>query len=158
MDTRRGLLSSLYTFLLGIPWQNVPNTTSLEERRSMAFLRVDAYVQRENLDEAEPESYHRVLSAGEKYFQDDSAQEVDPVSALQCIYRNSCLLASWSLTSCILTVFRETGLPTRAVSEASQYDREPEPRSAWRLSHCHSRWQTQPVMREDIDGRGVAVA
>jgi hypothetical protein len=109
MDTRRRLLDSLYAFFLGIPWQNVPNTTSLslEDRTNMAFLRADAYVQRETLSEAEPESYAGPLAAGENLFRDDS---IYPVSALQCTRRILCLLSCWSLVFYILTAFCEKDL------------------------------------------------
>lgn len=77
---------SLLQSVLGIFTRKRPQRSakpvSLESRKREAWLRTDAFLQRDNLDEADPESVTRTLRALEHYVQDDCDREIDFVSIL----------------------------------------------------------------------------
>ncbi|KAJ4319575.1 hypothetical protein N0V84_006305 [Fusarium piperis] len=72
---------SLLQSVLGLFARNRPQgsakPTSLRSRQREAWLRTDAFLQRDDLGEADPESVARTLRAFEHLVQDDSDREID---------------------------------------------------------------------------------
>ncbi|KAL4868103.1 hypothetical protein BDV12DRAFT_186240 [Aspergillus spectabilis] len=72
---------SLLQFVLGFFARNRPQRSakpaSLRSRKREAWLRTDAFLQRDDLDDADPESVARTLRAFEHLVQDDSDRERD---------------------------------------------------------------------------------
>lgn len=80
-DSQSLLQSVLGIFTRKRPQRSV-KPVSLESRKREAWLRTDAFLQRDNLDEADPESVTRTLRALEHYVQDDCDREINFVSIL----------------------------------------------------------------------------
>ncbi|KAM5490415.1 hypothetical protein MaudMau93_002613 [Microsporum audouinii] len=75
-ESRSLLQSVLGLFALGRPRRSA-KPASLKSRKREAWLRTDAFLQRNDLGEAEPESVARTLRAFEHLVQDDSDRKVD---------------------------------------------------------------------------------
>lgn len=75
------LQSVLGLFALKRP-QRAAKPASLRSRKHEAWLRTDAFLQRDDLGEADPESVSRTLRAFERLVQDDSDRETDFVGIL----------------------------------------------------------------------------
>lgn len=79
-DDPRGFFQSVLGVFTRIRPQKSAKPQSLKTRRQEAWLRADAFAQRDGLDGADPESVERTLRACERYVQDDYDQEIDSVS------------------------------------------------------------------------------
>ena len=79
----QGLLQSVlgYIFARKQP-QSSAKSASLSSRKREAWLRTDAFLQRDGLSGADPESVARTLGAIENLFADDFAREVFCVTSL----------------------------------------------------------------------------
>ncbi|KID96071.1 intracellular serine protease, partial [Metarhizium majus ARSEF 297] len=75
-DSQSLLQSVLGLFALKRP-QRSAKPASLRSRKHEAWLRTDAFLQRDDLGEADPESVSRTLRAFERLVQDDSDRETD---------------------------------------------------------------------------------
>ncbi|KAM5433434.1 hypothetical protein MferCBS31731_007069 [Microsporum ferrugineum] len=75
-ESRSLLQSVLGLFALGRPRRSA-KPASLKSRKREAWLRTDAFLQRNDLGEAEPESVARTLRAFEHLVQDDSDRKID---------------------------------------------------------------------------------
>lgn len=75
-DSQSLLQSVLGLFTRRQPQRSV-KPASLRSRKREAWLRTDAFLQRDNIVEAEPESVARTLRAFEHLVQDDSDREID---------------------------------------------------------------------------------
>jgi hypothetical protein len=77
---------SLLQSVLGLFARKRPRTSakpaSLRSRKREAWLRTDAFLQRDEIDEADPESVARTLRAFEHLVQEDSDEERDFVGIL----------------------------------------------------------------------------
>ncbi|PVH92328.1 subtilisin-like protein [Periconia macrospinosa] len=73
----QGLLQSVLGLFARKRPQKSAKPASLTSRKREAWLRTDAFLQRDDLGEADPESVARTLRAFEHLVQDDSDQEVD---------------------------------------------------------------------------------
>lgn len=80
-DSQSLLQSVLGLFARKRP-QRSAKPASLRSRKREAWLRTDAFLQRDDLGEADPESVARTLCAFEHLVQDDSDQEIDFVGIL----------------------------------------------------------------------------
>lgn len=80
-DSQSLLQSVLGLFARKRP-QRSAKPASLRSRKREAWLRTDAFLQRDDLGEADPESVARTLRAFEHLVQDDSDQEIDFVGIL----------------------------------------------------------------------------
>lgn len=85
MDDDSGSQSLLQS-VLGLFARKQPQTsakpTSLRSRKREAWLRTDAFLQRDDLGEADPESVTRTLRAFEHLVRDNSDREIDFVGTL----------------------------------------------------------------------------
>ena len=81
-ENSRGLLKGILRFFAGASPPKSTLPTSLKSQARDAWLRTDAYLQHEtnDLDDVEPESAARTLSAFENLVQYDSSRESDSVS------------------------------------------------------------------------------
>jgi hypothetical protein len=86
-----GLLQSVLGFFVQKRPRKLAKPASLRSRQREAWLRTDAFLQRDDLGEADPESVARTLRAFEYLVQDDSDRELDIVGIL---IANSSLSAS----------------------------------------------------------------
>lgn len=80
-DSQSLLQSVLGLFARKRP-QKLAKPPSLRSRKREAWLRTDAFLQRDDLGEADPESVARTLRAFEQLVQDDSDLEIDFVGIL----------------------------------------------------------------------------
>jgi hypothetical protein len=80
-DSQSLLQSVLGLFARKRP-QSSAKPASLKSRKREAWLRTDAFLQRDDIDEADPESVARTLRAFEHLVQDDSDRESDFVGIL----------------------------------------------------------------------------
>lgn len=80
-DSQSLLQSVLGLFARRRP-QRSTKPVSLRSRKREAWLRTDAFLQRDDIGEADPESVARTLRAFEHLVQDDSGREIDFVGIL----------------------------------------------------------------------------
>lgn len=135
------LLHSVLGLFARIRPQRSAKPASLGSRKREAWLRADAFLQRDDIGDADPESVTRTLRAFEHLVPDTSGREIDFVGSLD-IQHTPVVRSVGLFTSCLLTSVRGAELPTtrtRVVSQASPHDRESESRSACRPRHCHPR-------------------
>ena len=78
----QGLLQSVLGYFARKHPQSSAKSASLSSRKREAWLRTDAFLQRDGLIEAEPESIARTLGAIEHLVADDFAGEVVRVTSL----------------------------------------------------------------------------
>ena len=78
----QSLLQSVLGLFARKPPQRPAEAASLRSRKYEAWLRTDAFLQRDDLGEADPESVARTLRAFEHLVQDDSNREIDFVGVL----------------------------------------------------------------------------
>jgi hypothetical protein len=78
----QGLLQSVLGLFARKRPQRSAKPASLRARKREAWLRTDAFLQRDDLDEADPESVARTLRAFEQLVQDDSDQQMNFVGIL----------------------------------------------------------------------------
>ena len=78
----QGLLQSVLGLFARKRPQKSAKSASLGSRTREAWLRTDAFLQRDDLGEADPESVARTLGAFEHLIQDESDREVDFVGIL----------------------------------------------------------------------------
>lgn len=76
------LQSVLGLFARKRPQRSAKPAASLRSRKREAWLRTDAFLQCDDLREADPESVARTLRAFEHLVQDDSDQEMDFVGSV----------------------------------------------------------------------------
>jgi hypothetical protein len=78
----QSLLQSVLGLFARNRTQKSAKPVSLRSRRREAWLRTDAFLQHDDLGEADPESVARTLQAFEHLVQDDSDREIDFVGVL----------------------------------------------------------------------------
>lgn len=105
IDSQSLLQSVLGLFARKRP-QRSARPASLRTRKREAWLRTDAFLQQDDLAEADPKSVARTLHALEHLFQNDSDREVDCVSVPD-IMQIPVSRSFGSLDSCPLTTLAE---------------------------------------------------
>ena len=80
-DSQSLLQSVLGLFARRRP-QRLAKPASLRSRKREAWLRTDAFLQRDDLDEADPENVARTLQAFEHLVEDDSDREIVVVGTI----------------------------------------------------------------------------
>ena len=78
----QGLLQSVLGYFARKQPQSSAKSASLSSRKREAWLRTDAFLQRDGLSGADPESVARTLGAIENLVTDDFAREVVCVTSL----------------------------------------------------------------------------
>lgn len=81
-DSRSLLQSVLGLFVAPKSPQKFAKPASLRSRKRETWLRTDAFLQRDDLSDANPESVARALHAFEQLVEGDSDRETDIVSTL----------------------------------------------------------------------------
>lgn len=102
----QNLLQSVLGFFARKGPQKSAKPASLRSRKREAWLRTDAFLQRDDIGEADPESVARTLRAFEQLVQDDFDREIDFVGIPD-------ILKS-SLSGCFASHFQPTNENSRS--------------------------------------------